>query len=199
MCPQYLCTDFPDHPLTQDQVPGPYYPNDSDPIYGARWGGTNMQMGRGQIADHLWEDHNLPSLSQDSRGAFGRSGPPAPLCTTIADSANTLLPSGGLCQQAQQSQVQDDYPHAISPSRGQVQSAAQSLVDAHATTQETSLERERRAQVKKERDKARKQIERSNNERDYLRICELLDIAYAPKNTLVSRSECSCIRPCLSY
>ena len=159
MCPQYLCTDFPDHPLTQDQVPGPYYPNDSDPIYGARWRGTNMQMGQGQIADHLWENHNFPSSPQDSRGAFGRSGPLAPLYTTIADSANTLLPSGRLCQQ---SQVQDDYPHAILPSCGQVQSTAQSLVDAHAATQETSLERERRAQVKKERDKARKQIERSN-------------------------------------
>lgn len=151
-----------------------------------------MQMGQGQIAGHLWDDHNLPSSSQDSWGPFGRSGPPAPLYTTIADSANTLLPSGGLCQQ---SQVQDDYPHTISPSRGQVQSAAQSLVDAHATTQETSLERERRAQVKKERDKARKQIERSNDERDYLRICGLLDIPYAPKNTLVNRSECLCIYP----
>ena len=155
-----------------------------------------MQMGQEQIADHLWEYHNLPSSPQDCRGAFGCSGPPAPLYTTIADSANTLLLSGGLCQQ---SQVQDDYPHAISPSRGQVQSAAQTLVDAHATTQEASLERERRAQVKKERDKARKQIERSNNERDYLRICELLDIPYAPKNTLVNRSECLCIRPCLRY
>jgi hypothetical protein len=148
-----------------------------------------MQMGQGKIADHLWEDHNLPSSPQDSRGAFGRSGPPGPLYTMIAD---TSLPSGGLCQQ---SQVQDDYPHATSPSRGQVQGAAQSLIDAHGTTQEASLERERRVRDKKERDKARKQIERSNDERDYLRICGLLDIPYAPKNTLVNRSECLCIYP----
>ena len=110
--------------------------------------------------------------------------------------ADTLLPSGDLYQQ---SQVQDEYLYATSSSRGQVEGTTQNLVVTHATTQEASSERERRAQVKKERDKARKQIERSNNERDYLRICELLDIPYAPKNTLVNRSECLCIRPRRRY
>lgn len=109
--------------------------------------------------------------------------------------SGTLLPSSELYQH-QQSQVQYDYPYATSSTHGQVEGATQSLVVTHATTQETSMRRERKAQEKKERDKARKQTERSNDERDYLRICELLDIPYAPKNTLVNRSECLCIRSC---
>lgn len=108
----------------------------------------------------------------------------------------TLLPSG---ESYPQSQVQDDYPYATSSTRGQVEGATQSLMVTHATTLETSLRRERKVQEKKERDKARKQIERYNDERDYLRICELLDIPYAPKNTLVNRSECLCIHSCRRY
>jgi len=38
-----------------------------------------------------------------------------------------------------------------------------------------------------ERDKERKRVERSNNREDYKKICELLKISSAPKNTLAKR------------
>jgi hypothetical protein len=151
-----------------------------------------MQMGQGRI-DHLSADYSLPSAPQGSQGASGPSVPPGPLYPM---NLGTLLPSG---ESYPQSQVQDDYPYATSSTRGQVEGATQSLMVTHATTLETSLRRERKVQEKKERDKARKQIERCNDERDHLRICELLDIPYAPKNTLVNRSECLCIHSCRRY
>jgi hypothetical protein len=143
-------------------------------------------MGQRDIVDHLEVD----------QGASGPSHPPGSLSTSIVD---TLLLSGELYQRPR---VQDDYPYATSSPHGQVEGAAQRLVanqEQYATTQEASWQRERKVQVKKKRDKARKRSERSNNARDDARKSALLEISLTPRSTLARRSECLYVHPRRRY
>ena len=93
--------------------------------------------------------------------------------------------------------VQDHFPDATSFPPGQVEGATLNLVATqgqNATAQE-ALQREQKILEKRERDKAKKKIDRDNDAVAYARICELLKIPLTPRNTLANRSECLCIHP----
>ena len=99
------------------------------------------------------------------------------------------------------SYMQDGYDDVTSFPHGQVEGTTPSSVvtsgkGQNVTIQEVSRQRERKAEEKRERDKERKKIERSSDKRTYKRICELLEISLAPRNTLADRSEFLCIHPC---
>ena len=94
-----------------------------------------------------------------------------------------------------ESYTQDEYAKTTSFPAGQVEGTTPSPVvtqDQNAATQEVSWQRERKVVKKREKDRERKRTERSNNARDYVRMCTLLDIPLTPMNTLVNRGECLC-------
>jgi len=64
---------------------------------------------------------------------------------------------------------------------------ARKQADWSNDTQEAASAREKKAQRKRQLDKERKQVERDNSAENYEKICELLKIAMAPKNTLAHR------------
>jgi hypothetical protein len=180
--------------LTRDQFPNlpfPTNPNNGDILYAAStrfypagWRDANRQMEQAKI-----ENSNSLSPHQDMYEAFGVSAPPElePLFTMNAGSSSSL---------SAESYAQDNYADATSFPAGEVVGTTPSLLvtqEQNATTQEVSRPRERKVEKKKEKDKERKRIERSNNARDYARICTLLDIPLTPMNTLVNRGKCLCI------
>jgi hypothetical protein len=61
-----------------------------------------------------------------------------------------------------------------------------------ATTQRASRQRQQNLQ-KKKKDMERKRAQRSDDEKSFKKICELLKIPARPKKTLVRRSEYLCI------
>jgi hypothetical protein len=68
--------------------------------------------------------------------------------------------------------VQGDYADASS--QGQVEGTTLSLEAAQGQSEGV----------------VRKRVQRFDDEQDFAKICELLDIELRPKNTLVRRSEC---------
>lgn len=87
-------------------------------------------------------------------------------------------------------------PYVTSIPPGQVQDAAQSHVvtqEQNTTAQKAPWQHEQRVQKKRKKDKERKHDTRLNDNQAYTRVCELLEIEQAPKNSLSQRSECSCI------
>ena len=82
--------------------------------------------------------------------------------------------------------MQDDYADLTPIPLGQVGSTSNDLVATQgqiATAQAASSSRKRRVQRKKEMDKARKRLDRSNDDQDYAGIYELLNISLTPKKT----------------
>jgi hypothetical protein len=97
------------------------------------------------------------------------------------------------------SEVQDDYDDAIS-SPGEARSST-SPVETHgqdATAQEAS-QLGQQPSTKKERDKERKRVQRSEDVQHFTKICTLLEIPPGPKKTLAYRSECFHIHPWRRY
>jgi hypothetical protein len=120
------------------------------------------------------------------------SAPPGSSSTMIANSSSSA-------ESYTQPGVQEDY---ASFPLGQVGSTSEDFVTTQgqiATAQETSFSRERRIQRKKDMDKARKRVDRSNDDQDYERICELLNISLTPKKSRAHRSECLWIHPHRRY
>jgi hypothetical protein len=184
--------------LTRDQFPDlpfPTDPNDGDTLhaastrfYPAGWRGGIRQMEQAEI-----ENSNPPSLPLDMYGAFGVSAPQEPSFIMNAGTSSSL---------SAESYTQDDYADATSFPSEQVEGTTLSPMVTQgqiATTQEVSRQCERKVEKKRERDKERKRTERSNNARDYARICTLLDISLTPNNTLANRGECLCIHPRRRY
>jgi hypothetical protein len=193
ICPQWY-TDLLALSLTHGQVPDSSFqghpPNGVDAIHAAPtrwahhnpvpWGYTNPQMELTVI-----ENHNSLSLSQNIYGVSSssdllKSSPPM-----IADDFSS--PYGGSYTP---SEVQDDCADAIS-SPGEARSTASPIETQgkDATAQEAS-QRSQQPSTKKEKDKERKRVQRSEDVRHYTKICTLLNIPPGPKNALAYRSEC---------
>lgn len=175
---------------TSDQFPDlsvPTDPNNADTLHAAStqysnptsWRGTNRQMGQTEI-----ENHNPLSSHQD---VYGGSGVSAALESSYTIDASSSLPADSYPK----SGAQDDHADATLLFPGQVEGVAPNLVEIQG--QEASLQRERKFIEKRERDKARKKIERRKDADDYARICEVLDISLTPRSTLAHRSEFLCI------
>jgi hypothetical protein len=189
--------------LTYDQFPDLSFstdPNDADTphaastqyTYPASWRGANRRMEQTET-----ENHNPLSSHRDIYGACGVYAPPESSYMMNAGTSSSLSP-----ESYTEPGEQDDYADATSFPPGQVEGAALNLVaiqGQNATTQEASSQRERKVIEKRERDKARKKIERNKDAQDYAGICELLEIRLTPRNTLAHRSECLCIHPRQRY
>ena len=172
---------FPDSPFPTDPNNGDTLHAASTPFYPAGWRGKNRQMEQAEI-----ENSNPLSLPQDMYGAFWVSAPTDP---------SSAMNAGTLSSLFAESYTQDEYANTASFPAGQLEGTTPSSVvtqDQNAATQEVSWQRERKVVKKREKDRERKRTERSNNARDYVRICTLLDIPLTPMNTLVNRGECLC-------
>jgi len=133
------------------------------------------------------EMENRKTLSSQNIYLYGvpvYSAPPESSTTMIASPSSS--PS---VESYTQPGVQDDYADLTSFSLGQVGSTLEVVATQGqiATAQEASSSRERRVQKKKEMDMARKRLDRSNDDQDYERICELLNISLTPKKTRAHR------------
>jgi hypothetical protein len=149
----------------------------------AGWGITNFRTVQEGTTDYL-----------EAHGASG-FGTPGSSSVTIAETSSSLSDDGFYSQYG----VRDDYPHATSSSRGQVEGVAQSDVVTQgqdATQQEAIRRREQKTREKRDGDKRRKRADRAGDDQAYSRVCNLLAIKLDPKNTLSQRSECS-YSPCL--
>lgn len=188
---------LPGSSLTCDQFPDlsvPTDPNNADTLHAAStqysntagWRGAYQQMEQTEIANH-----NPLSSYQDIYRAFGASAVPESPYMMDTGISSTLP-----AESYPESGLQDGYADASSFLPGQVEASTLNLVTTqgqNATAQEASSQRERKILEKRERDKAKKKIDRDNDAVAYARICELLKISLAPRNTLANRSECLCI------
>ena len=160
---------------------------------------TGRRGGDRQTEQDEKANHN--SLSSQNIYSYGvpvlsSSAPPESSPTMIAGSSTSLS-----AESYTQPGVQDDYDLTSFP-LGQVGSTSEDFVTTQgqiATAQERSFSRARRIQRKKEMDKARKRVDRSNDDQDYARICELLNISLRPKKTRAHRSECLWTLPHWGY
>lgn len=174
--PSLIREQFPDWSLPTD-------PNDADDLYAtstqfypASRRGENRQMEQAEIEKQNHLSH------QDM---YEVSGPPEPPSTV-----NSGIFSSPSAESYTQSKVQNNY--ATSFLLEQMANTTLSPVvtqGQNATTQEVSGQRGRKDEMKRERDRTRKQAERYNNKRDYAKICKLLEIPVKPDNTLAHRSE----------
>jgi hypothetical protein len=126
------------------------------------------------------ENHNPLSLSQNIH-VSSSSNLPESSPTMIADSlyVGSYTPS----------EMQDDYDDAIS-SPGEARSTT-SPVETQGQDA-TALEASQQGQqpsTKKEKDKERKRVQRSEDVQHFTKICTSLKIPPGPKKTLAHRSE----------
>lgn len=193
ICPQW-CTDSLDLSLTHGQVPDSlfegYPPNGAGAIHAApiRWGHHNAvpwEDTNPQMELTVIEDHNRVSLSQNIHGVPSpsdllESSPPM-----IADDFSSLY--GGSYTS---SEVQDSCADVTS-SPGEARSTTRP-VETHrqdATTQEAS-QQSQQPSTKKQKDKVRKRVQRSEDCQHFTKICTLLKIPPGPKKALAYRSKC---------
>ena len=177
-----LTSPFPTDP---SQPSTPHSTSSQQYAYSTSRRGGSRQMEQTEI-------ENQNCLSSQNIYSYGvpvlsNSAPPESSSTMIAGSSTSIS-----AEPYTQPGVQDDYDLTSFP-LGQVGSTSEDLVTTQgqiATAQERSFSRARRIQRKKEMDKARKRVDRSNDDQDYARICELLNISLRPKKTRAHRSEC---------
>lgn len=194
------CSDFSDLSLTHGQVSDFSFenhpPNGADVIHVAptqrshhnavSWGGTNPQMDLTVI-----ENHNSPSPSQNVHGISSSSDLLESSLTMVAEDLSS--PYVGSYKPPE---VQDNCADSISSSPpGDARSTTSSVETA---TQEASRQAQRPS-TKKEKDKKRKRIQRSEDVQHYTEICKLLKISPGPKKTLAYRSEHFHIHPWRGY
>ena len=164
------------------------------------------------------ENHNLLS-PHDIYGVSMLSAPPESSSHTMIAGTSSSLPVESYTQFG----LEDNYSDSTSLPCGPAESATWNVVAAQGhitTTHEASFSRERKVQRgkekgkarvkmtdkikkkeqviarKREQDKARKRFDRGNDNQDYEKICDLLNIKLKPKNKLAHRSECLYIYPC---
>ena len=131
------------------------------------------------------ESHNSLPVSQNFHGVSSSSDilelPPS----MIADDFSSLYDGSYTL-----SDMQDDYADAMSSpeeARGTSSSVGTQVQDAIA--QEASKKGQQQ-RTKKEKDKERKRVQRSEDVQHFTEICKLLKISSCPKKTLAYHSEC---------
>jgi hypothetical protein len=127
------------------------------------------------------DNHNSLSLSQNIHGVSGSSDLLESSPTMSADGLSS--PSVGSYTP---SDVQDNCADAILSSPAG--DAGSTTSSAETTAQEASQQGQRPS-TKKEKDKERKRVQRSEDVQHFTEICTLLKIPPGPKKTLAYRSE----------
>lgn len=182
-------------PTDPSQPSTPHSTSSQHYAYSTGRRGEDRQLEQEEIANHN-------TLSSQNIYPYGvpvlpSSAPPESSSTMIAGSSTSLS-----AESYTQPGVQDGYADLTSFPLGQVGNTSGDFVATQgqiATAQEASFSRARRIERKKEMDKARKRVDRSNDDQDYERICELLNISLRPKKTRAHRSECLWIHPHRRY
>jgi hypothetical protein len=128
--------------------------------------------------------HNSLSLSQNILGASNDSDLLGSSSTMTADDFSSLY-----AESDTPSEAQDDYADAMSSS-GEAQSTTNSVETQgqDANTHEASQQAQRPS-TKKEKDKQRKRVQRSEDVEHFTKLCNVLKIPQGPKKTLAYRSE----------
>lgn len=140
----------------------------------AGWGITNFRIVRDGTVDRL---NAQRASGSDPSGSS--STMIAGISSSMSDDSERFYPRYG---------VQDDYPHATSPSHGQVEGVAPS----HGVSQGLDVAKQekirRRQEKKRENDRKRKEADRAGDDQAYSRVCNLLAVELDPKNTRSQRS-----------
>ena len=186
--PSLAATTSP-FPTDPSQFGTPHSTSPQYPYSSGRRGGDQ------QVEREVVENHKtLSSKDIYAYGVPAFSAPPESSSTIIAG-FSTSLPTESYTQPC----VQDDLTSVFGGQAGSTSGDIVATQGQIATAQEASSSRERRVQRKKDMDKARKRHDRSNDDQDYARICELLNISLTPKKTRAHRSECLWIHPHRRY
>ncbi len=187
--------DFSDLSLTHGPVPDSSFedhpPIGVDAIHVAptRWGqhdAVPWGVANPQMELTVIEDHNSLSPSQNIHGVSGSSDLLEPPPSMIADDFSSLCDGSYM-----PSEVQDDYADGMS-SPGEARSTTSSVetFGQDLSAQEASKQGRQQPSTKKEKDKERKRVQRSEDVHHFTKICTLLKIPPGPKKTLAYRSEC---------
>ena len=131
----------------------------------------------------MTENYNPLSLSQNINGVSGSSDLLQSSPTMIADDFSALHVGSYTS-----SEVQDDYADTISSS-GEARGSTSPVTPGQDATAQGTFRQGQQQSTKKEKDKKRKRVQRSEDDQHFTKICTLLKIPPGQKRTLAYRGK----------